>query len=111
MLVVVYFLRRRRRRGQWTDHRAGVIDDGAGDPEYPAGAIRPTERLEQYQPTPLVLDGGRYSLGPDSSGYTPLESVYNSSVSAGESSSSVRSGGKRRGGCTRSAARGELCRA
>ena len=100
VLVVVYLLRRRhRRRGQWVDHRARVIDDDAGDPEYPAGAIRPNERLEHYQPTPLMLDGERYSLGPDagasSGGYTPLETVYNSS--AGESSS-VRSGGKRRGG-------------
>ena len=101
VLLVVYFLRRRhRRRGQWVDHPVGVIDDDdAGDPEYPAGAIRPNERLEHYQPTPLMLDGERYSLGPDagasSGGYTPLETVYNSS--AGESSS-VRSGGKRRGG-------------
>ena len=106
VLVVVYLLRRRhRRRGQWVDHRARVIDDDAGDPEYPAGTIRPNELLEHYQPTPLVLDGERYSysLGPDAGasssglGYTPLETVYNLSASAGESSS-VRSGGKRRGG-------------
>ena len=105
VLVVVYFLRRRhRRRGQWVDHPVGVIDDDdAGDPEYPAGAIRPNERLEHYQPTPLVLKGERdgYSLAPDggsAGGYVPLETVYDSS--AGDSSSG-QGGGKRRASTTR----------
>ncbi len=101
VLVAVYFLRRQhRRRWNWADRRVGVIDDDsdAGD-EYPAGAIRPDARLEHYQPTPLVLEGEHYSLGPSASslGYTPLETVHDSSASAAaESSSSVRSGGKRR---------------
>ncbi len=102
LVLVVYFLRRRRRRrAQW------VIDDdalGGDDPEeYPR---EPDGRLEYYQPTPLVLDGERYSASP-SGGYTPLKTVvYNHSSAGGKppsssSAASVRGGGgkpRRRGG-------------
>lgn len=95
-LVLVYVLRRRHRRNR----PVGVIDeDDAGDSEYPAGAVRLNELLQYYKPTPLVLDSERYSLGPDSGsqgGYTPVETMYDSSV--GESSSSGQGGGKRRKG-------------
>lgn len=91
-LLLVCLLRRRyRRQGQWREsaRRVGVIDEDEGDSEYPAGAVRPNERLENYRLTPLVLDGESGSLrtsgGLPGGAYMPLETVHDSS--AGESSS------------------------